>query len=407
MRSWAAIAVLAFAAPAFAQDPPVPPAPEKEADEDAEDEPAPGFDDEEKKARRPAQPDEEEEGGPDLPNLSTEPGSNERLIEDMNATRGEVTLAELVDEILADVMAEIDRLPVKQISPIAIRDIRLSDNVSPRYAEQLRNHIISQLYKGTAVKVVRCIECDGTSTRIEGGQWIVTRGVQTTEQMQEIGGRIGAKAFLDVQFIFDPELATVHLDFQLTRTRDAAILWAESFRADESTPMLMRSSEAPVRRKDRLRDLEMLLEGRPYWGIHASAGFMLIPYNDPVGGDITGATAGFRVYERFGVERRVMFGLDLMGFINTTRLAGGILSAGAWWIPLRPDLVNPELRIGAKGGAFIAGSQGNTAIFQAGAEVLLRYRFGLYLYALFMTKSMFQMFELGGVGMSTGLSFNW
>ncbi len=197
------------------------------------------------------------------------------------------------------------------------------------------------------------------------------------------------------------------MDFQLIRVKDAEIVWADSFRADESTPSLMRSSEAPTRRKDRLRDLEMLLEGRPYYGIHASAGFMLIPYNDPNAGDITGATAGFRVYERFGVERRVMFGLDLMGFLNTTRLAGGIISAGAWWIPFRPDLVNPELRIGAKGGAFIAGSQGNAAMFQLGAEVLLRYRFGLYLYALFMTKSTYVDNELGGVGMSTGLSFNW
>jgi hypothetical protein len=106
-----------------------------------------------------------------------------------------------------------------------------------------------------------------------------------------------------------------------------------------------------------------------------------------------------------------MFGLDLMGFLNTTRLAGGVLSAGAWWVPLRPDLVNPELRIGGKGGAFIAGSQGNAAIFQLGAEVLLRYRFGLYLYALFMTKSLYNAgqgdFELGGVGMATGISFNW
>jgi len=134
---------------------------------------------------------------------------------------------------------------------------------------------------------------------------------------------------------------------------------------------------------------------------------MLIPYDDIVDGDITGASAGFRVYERFGTDRRVMFGLDVVGFLNTERLAGAFLSGGAWWVPIPPDFIFPELRLGAKAGAFIAGSEGNAAAFQLGAEVLLRYRFGLYLYALFMTNSEFDGGTLGGVGFSTGLSFNW
>jgi hypothetical protein len=139
---------------------------------------------------------------------------------------------------------------------------------------------------------------------------------------------------------------------------------------------------------------------------------MILPSNDPVNGDVYGATAGYRIYERFGTERRVMFGLDLTGFLNTSRLAGAVVSAGSWWIPFRPDLINPELRLGTKAGAFIAGTSGNAAVFQLGAEVILRYRFGLYAYILFMTKSEFPPNQnppvyLGGVGGATGMSFNW
>lgn len=407
MRLFLVAMGLFSAASAHGQEPPVPPSPEEKPKPDGPI--MPGFEEDEPppKAEKKAARDEEERSGPDLPPLYTSPGRNERLIEQMNATRGEITLGELVDEILADVMASVDRIPAKFVSPLAIRQITLGSNISPSYARRLRNHIIAQIHAGTEVRVVRCVECDATRTKIEDGKWIVTKGVVSTEEMQAVGEAIGAKAFLDVAFGFDPDNGMVEMDFQLIRVRDAAVLWAESFRADESTPVLMRSSDAPMKREDRLRDLEMLLEGRPYYGIAASAGFMLVPYNDPNEGDITGATAGFRVYERFGVERRVMFGLDLMGFLNTSRLAGGVISAGAWWIPLPPDLINPELRLGGKAGAFIAGSEGNAAMFQVGAEVLLRYRFGLYLYALFMTKSMFNGFDLGGVGTATGLSFNW
>ncbi len=344
---------------------------------------------------------------PESPVIVPEQGPNERLIEDVAATRGEVSLGELVDEILADVVAELDRRPLKRLSPMALREISLGSNVNSGFARKLRSALVTQLHTGTKIRVVRCIECEATRTRIDGNQWIITKGLTSVEELRQAAARIGAKSFLDVSFGFEPETGVVEMDFVLIDAEDAQILWADTFRADETTPMLLRSSEAPLRRKDRLRDLEMLLEGRPYYGLAASAGFALIPYDDPVAGDIGGATAGFRVYERFGVDRRIMFGLDIMGFFNPSRLAGGILSAGCWWIPIRPDFIHPELRVGGKGGAFLAGSEGNAAVFQLGAEVLLRYRFGLYAYALFMTKSQFNGSELGGLGFTTGLSFNW
>jgi hypothetical protein len=379
---------------------------------------APGFEEsgaaatepaEKKKA--PPESDEEEEEEEDLEPVDVpDQGTNERLIADINAATGEVTLNELVDEILADVVAEIDRLPLKQISPMAIRHVRLGKNIVRNYAQKLAGSIVSHVHAGTQVKMIDCVECDVMRTKMVGNQWVLTRGLVTTDEVRTVGEKLGVKSFMNVSFGFDPETSVLEMDFKVIRAKDGHILWADTFRADETTPMIMRSSDAPMRRKDRLKDLEMLLEGRPMYGYVATAGFMILPHNDPVDGDIGGATAGYRIYERFGAERRVMFGLDLTGFLNTSRLSGAVISAGSWWIPLRPDFINPELRLGAKAGAFIAGTAGNAAVFQLGAEVLLRYRFGLYAYVLFMTKSEYPPdngTELGGVGMSTGMSFNW
>lgn len=346
----------------------------------------------------------------DTPVSVPDTGPNEHLIQNMNAATGEVTLGQLLDEILADVIAEIDSRPAKWLSPMAIREVQLGGNVLPSYAQKLQSTITAQIQTGTKIKMVQCLECEATRTRIEGGKWIVSRGIGSADELREIGERLGVRAFMDVAFGFDPETGVLEMNFRVIRANDAHILWSDSFRADESTPQLMRSSEGPVKRKERLRDLEMLLEGRPFFGYVATAGFMILPHNDPIQGDIYGATAGYRIYERFGVDRRVMFGLDLTGFLNASRLAGAVVSAGSWWIPLRPDFVNPELRLGAKAGAFVAGTTGNAAVFQLGAEVILRYRFGLYAYVLFMTKSPFppnSSYELGGVGAATGMSFNW
>jgi hypothetical protein len=339
-----------------------------------------------------------------------EQGDNERLIQDINATTGEVTLPQVIDEILADVIAELDTRPARALSPMAIRQVKLADNIKPSYSQKLQSLIIAQIHAGTRIRMVECVECETTRTKIENDQWIVERGITTTGQLRAIGEKLGVKTFMDVSFGFDPETGVLEMDFRVIRASDSFVIWSDSFRADETTPMLLRSSEGPIKRKDRLRDLEMLLEGRPYYGYVATAGFMIVPHNDPVNGDIYGATAGYRIYERFGTDRRVMFGLDLTGFLNTSRLAGAIVSAGSWWIPFRPDFINPEFRLGVKAGAFIAGTAGNAAVFQLGGEVLLRYRFGLYLYVLFMTRSEFPPNTntfLGGVGGATGMSFNW
>lgn len=338
----------------------------------------------------------------------TEPGTNERLVADIAAAHGEVTLPELLDEILADVVAEIAERPAKWVSPLAVRNVRLGANVEPGFGRRIVAALVTSIHAGTDVRVVECLECQATRTEVVDGQWIVRRGLTTTAEARKVAARIGAKAFIDLSFGLDPDSDMVQLDVQIVRADDAVVLWADTFRADSTTPMLMRSSFAPQRRKDRLRDLEMLLEGRPLYGYGASGGFMLLPYDDPVAGDIGGATVGFRLYERFGEDRQILFGLDMMGFLNTERLAGGLFSAGMWWVFPRPDLVHPELRLGSKAGAFVAGSAGNAAVFQLGAEVLLRYRFGLYAYLLFMTESELEPGRfLGGLGFSTGMSFNW
>lgn len=335
-------------------------------------------------------------------------GTNDQLIEDLAETTGEVTLPELVDEILADVVAEIAARPASWVSPLAIRTVQLGANVEPGYGRRLVAALVTSLHAGTDVRVVECLECQATRTEIVDGRWVMRRGLASSAEAKRVAASIGAKTYLDLSFGFEPEADLVQVDVSIVRASDAVVLWSDSFRADSTTPMLLRSSFAPQRRKDRLRDLEMLLEGRPLYGYAASAGFMLLPYDDPVEGDISGATAGFRLYERFGEDRQVMFGLDMMGFLNTERLAGGAFSAGMWWVFPRPDLVHPELRIGGKAGAFVAGSAGNAALFQLGAEVLLRYRFGLYGYLLFMTKSELEPGRfLGGLGFSAGMSFNW
>lgn len=363
---------------------------------------APGFDAE---MDRPALP--------ETRSLRSEPAPGEALAKLLRETRGEVELSEVLDEVLADAVARLQTFNPRSVAPLALRQVAVGSNIRSSFAAEVRSRVWTTLRSGTELRVVRCLECEATRSRVEGDQIVITRGVTSLEALRALGEKLGVRAFLDVRFGFEPEEGLLELDFILFRSTNGEILWAETYRADDSTPMLLRSSDAPQTREGRLADLEALLEGRPVFGYAATAGIMLMPYDDPVDGDIFGATAGFRLFERFGTDRKILFGLDLMGFVNFELLSGAVVSAAAWWIPLPSDLVSPELRVGGKAGAFIAGTEGNTTVFQLGAELLLRYRFGLYAYATYVLEAAYAgpngnaQAKLGGLGTSVGLSFNW
>ncbi|MBI4814959.1 MAG: hypothetical protein HY791_01795 [Deltaproteobacteria bacterium] len=336
------------------------------------------------------------------------PNAPEPLTEaDLRATRTEVWLDELIQEIVDEATAAILELPKTSVSPIALRTVALGANVAPSMRAHLVSALITGIHSGTEVKVVECLECQTMTARVEGDRFVMRKGLVSSEQARAVAAQIGATSFLDVAFGFDRERAAVEMDFRVVRAADSMVIWAESYRADGETPVLYRMSDSPKRRLARLEQLEALLEGRPTFGYSVGLGFGLLPYDDPEGGDISGVTLAWRIFERFGADGRVLFGLELAGFLSPERLAGGMLSAGSWWLPFRPDLTNPELRLGVKGGALLVGNQGNAACFQVGAELLLRFRFGVYAYALFLTKSEFDGRDLGGVGGTAGVSFNW
>lgn len=373
----------------------------------------PGFE-----APKPSQygrtPAPSEEAPPPNPVRERDVTANERLVELLQDTTGEVDLSELLDEIFADVVAELAQFNPRTIGPLAIRQVVVGSNLHPDLANQLKHRLTTQLRAGAQVEVLRCLACEATRTQVVDDQLVITHGIVNATQLREVGRELGARTFLDVRLGIDTERMVIELDFELFRAEDAEVIWADSFRADETTPMLLRASEAAQTREERLDDLRALLEGRPFFGWAAHAGVMLIPYNDPTVGDIFAATVGLRLFERFGTDRRVIFGLDMMGVLNFELLAGGLVSAGAWWVPIQPDLVNPELRVGGKAGALIVGNTGNTTVFQLGAELLLRYRFGLYAYATYTSAADFTpnnggaSAKLGdGLGTSVGLSFNW
>jgi len=73
--------------------------------------------------------------------------------------------------------------------------------------------LAAAVFKAANLALVRCAECDATRSRVEGGEWVVSRGVTTREQTRDVAKKYGARTFLDVALTMreEPEVAQAAL----------------------------------------------------------------------------------------------------------------------------------------------------------------------------------------------------
>ncbi len=156
-------------------------------------------------------------------------------------------------------------------------------------------------------------------------------------------------------------------------------------------------------------ELERKLEGRPYYGHHIYAGWAMIGYDGPQGA-VSGIMTGYRLYEQFGPDRRFSFGIGLEGFASFEKgneLFGAFIGVTAQYDVIPPDLDLFSLRVGPTVSAFVAGNEGNSVAFEAGVDLILQFRLGFGISAMYFVPTKFAGSDLGGFGLKARASFNW
>lgn len=317
----------------------------------------------------------------------------------------ELLADDLVDEIVDEFAADVARLGASDVGPILIERIRVSDNVNPGYASVLESRLAAAVFRASSVAVVRCLECTATRSRVEHGDWVVSRGLTTREEAQAVARKYGAKSFLDVALNVSEHPAGMGMDVEMVRTQDSSIAFAETYRLDSSQGMLYRGADKAQSREEKLKDLQDRLNQRPRWGQAVGFGVMgLLSGTVPV----WGAVARFSLHEEFGEDREYQAGIGLGGFINTSTLEGGLFSAALQARIGRESLYLPKVWIGVDAGAFVNGS-GSALVTGGTLRWLVGQRFALdfalrYVGSLKVPNS---NVSYGGVAPELGASFVW
>lgn len=407
VRIAASCAVLLATATVWAQDAPDAPFGEAQPAEPAEeaDEEEPGLD----PFEEAPQVDVETRAVPD-DQLKRYYEIRESTRRQIQTGQNAIHIYQLVEEIVDEVVADVSKFSnPKAISPAAVRNVGLSPNLNAQFGEFVEATLVTNLASKTGITLKECAACESLRSRVEDGQWVVTLGLTQLEDLRREAKRLGVVAFLDAKFSWFPGANIVAMDVQFIRAEDGAILWAETYRSDATTAAILRSGDRILTRAEREKELERLLEARPYYGHMLYVGGSHIPYDGPQGG-ISGGAIGYRLYEKFGVDRRFMFGIGAEGFVNfsqTNPLLGSFVGAAFSYDLFPPDLNDPTYRVGTSAWGFFTGTEGNSAAFQVDFDVTLQFRLGAGVSAMYFVPVPFAGADLGGFGYKVRASFNW
>lgn len=367
-----------------------------DADSESDDEADQSADGDEDRARQPARA------------VAPRPEVTGSLERQLDNTSRRVHIYQLAEEIIDEVIADISHLNVEALTPAAVRQMTVTPNLSEDFGQFVESTLITAMATHTDVQVKRCVACNAMRSRVDDGDWVVTRGLVHHEDLRAEAERLGVKTFLDARFSFYPGANIVAMQVELFRADDGAVLWSETYRSDATTAAILRTGDRVQTRAERVGELERKLEARPYYGHQLVAGFGYIPYDSPQGG-LGGGMIGYRLYEKFGQDNRYMFGIGADGFFNMSD--EGILGTflyGLFQVNLLPPNLNSlTLRTGPAIGGFFAGTEGNSFVGEWTLDTVLQFRLGAGASVFYFLPTEFAGYDLGGFGIKGRISFNW
>jgi hypothetical protein len=312
---------------------------------------------------------------------------------------------DVLDEMIDQLAADMARLGPARVGPILLERIRLSDNLNPDFAPVLEARLAASIARATEVALMRCAECWATRGRLEGGAWVVSRGVNRKEELTAIARKYAARTLLTVALTLLDEPSTLAMDVELVRADDSSIAFAEQYRMNPETALLYRGVDRTQSRIDRLKELQDRIDQRPRFGQEADVGVMFMTNY----GNLSWGTVGrYALTEQFGENGAGEAGVEAGGYLNTSTFSAGLLG-GVIRLRVSPaQILAPDVRLVAHAGALITAGASS---FYGGGGIRWKPAVRVTIFALFDYLAPFQFRptgpRYGEFAPQLGAGFTW
>jgi hypothetical protein len=342
------------------------------------------------------------------------PASQVQIEELIRRSNDSVDFFDLVDDIIDEVAMRLGKEDQKSISPLSIRNVRLSANLRPEFARTLEQRLVARILNATQVQMVMCAECMAMHSSVQGGNWIIKVGAPNQDDVKRLGEKLGVRAFMDVDFTYSPDQQVIWMEASVFRASDGVIVWSDAYRSDGTMAALLRTGKRIPTRAEKSEELERKINARPNYGYAASLGMAQMGYTAPTG-DVIGAQVALRFHEKFGDNQGSLFGVSA-GIFTTGPPSSGkqpqalnsiLLGAFGSHNLSDPNLNKPEIWVYGEAGGMFTGNQGNTFYFEGGLDIHLKFRLSLMLGPMYVVPTTYSNYDLGGIGYRLRVAFNW
>jgi hypothetical protein len=302
---------------------------------------------------------------------------------------------QLLDEVLEETARDIAKLAPEDISPIAIGAVHVSPNLSTELEETIVLRLTAMLAQQEGLKQVHCASCFSVRSRLEGGEWVMTRGIVGREDMRKVATELGVKTFISVGLEFiDGEYQYLALNTRIISAKTSGVIYAKRLLSNETEIFLARVGKKRLTPEQRRAELEEMIEGKPRYGHQVMAAYTFVARNS---GDGSGAALGYRLFESFGPKRSLQYGLQIQLFVGA--FFGGNVAATFDYI-LRPEnTMIPRVRFGVDAGASFVIPDATFA-FGVFTEMITHLGLGVHIGGRFMVPTQqlgAAQFTIGGV----------
>ncbi len=307
---------------------------------------------------------------------------------------------EVLDEVLEETVRDIGKLDLEEISPLAIGAVTVSPNLAPELEDTLALRLTAMLAAIPGLKQVHCASCFSVRSRVEGGDWVVSRGIVGREDMRRVATEIGAHAFvaIGVELVegYDEYIA---VNVRILRAKNSTIVYAKRLLSTETEVALARLGKRKLSDEERRVALEELLGGKPRYGHEVMTGYSTFLMAN--GGDGSAVSLGYRLFETFGPKRMLQYGLQLQPFFGPRAIGGNVLGVFNLIVRATNEMV-PRFRFGIDAGAVIVVPRA-TVGFGLFAEMVTHLGLGLQIAVRFMAPND----TVGAIGFTAGGVWAW
>ena len=324
-----------------------------------------------------------------------------------------------LDDVLRDAAEAIAGLAREDVSPLAVGAVHLSANLDAAVADSMIARMTSLLAKEKGLAQVVCDACFSVKSEVQGGEWVVRRGITDRETVKRLGAELGVRAFVTLGLTWvetskdTPDYLA--LDVRVVRAANSTVLFAERFVSHESTGAVARGEyKKPPTVEERKNELVRLMKGEPRYAHNILAGMWYVPVMLLADTRVRGypaITLGYRIYENFGPWGGALFyGFQVNAFIVPQTIGSRVLAGGAitglfgGTVAFANTLI-PRIRFGAQVGGYIGGPYGSTVLLGAVLELITRIGIGVTSSVHYLPPGLGLDGDVSGAGVTVGASY--